>query len=108
LIRRLFILRGDTHDIAVPRAGGHYHPLSAVYGVEARAEIAALLAADRLRPFFLFERMRTLVADEALLLEGDALRAVDPTLRSLHNVNTRAEYEAALAELGERAQPPGV
>lgn len=108
LIRRLHALRGDTHDIAVPRAGGHYHPLSAVYGVEARAEIAALLAADRLRPFFLFERMRTLVADEALLLEGEALRAADPGLRSLRNVNTREEYEAALRELDEGAQLPGV
>lgn len=108
LIRRLFALRGDDHDIAVPRAGGHYHPLSAVYGVEARAEIHALLAASRLRPFFLFERMRTVIADEALLLEGDELRDADPTLRSLRNVNTREEYEAALAELGEGPQPPGV
>ncbi|MEO7332024.1 MAG: molybdenum cofactor guanylyltransferase [Minicystis sp.] len=107
LIRRLFALRGDAHDIAVPRAGGHYHPLSAVYGVEARAEILALLAADRRRPFFLFERMRTVVADEALLLEGEELRASDPTLRSLHNVNTREEYEAALAALGEEPRPPG-
>jgi molybdopterin-guanine dinucleotide biosynthesis protein A len=99
LIRRLHALRGDSFDIAVPRAKGHYHPLSAIYGVEARPEIEALLAADRLRPFYLFERMRTIFADEALLLEGEALKAADPELLSLENVNTPGEYEAALARL---------
>lgn len=100
LVRRLHALRSDGFDIAVPRAGGHYHPLSAIYGFEARPEIAALLAADRLRPFFLFERMRTIFADEALLLEGDELRAADPGLLSLENVNTPEEYAAALARVG--------
>jgi molybdopterin-guanine dinucleotide biosynthesis protein A len=98
LIRRLVALRGDAYDIVAPRAQGHYHPLAAVYGVAARAEIAALLAADRLRPFFLFERLRTRFADEALLLEDAELLAADPALRSLRNVNTPEEYAAALAE----------
>ena len=97
LVRRLHALRGDSFDIAVPRAKDHYHPLSAIYGVEARPEIEALLAASRLRPFYLFERMRTIFADEALLLEGDDLRAADPELLSLENVNTPEEYAAALA-----------
>jgi molybdenum cofactor guanylyltransferase len=100
LVRRLHALRGESFDIAVPRAKGHYHPLSAVYGMGARAEIDALLSADRLRPFFLFERMRTIFADEALLLEGDELRAADPELLSLENVNTKDEYAAALARVG--------
>jgi molybdenum cofactor guanylyltransferase len=99
LIRRLYALRGREYDIAVPRAQGHYHPLSAIYGIEARVEIAALLAEGRLRPFFVFERMRTLIADEALLLAGEELRAVDPALLSLRNVNTQEEYRAAVAEL---------
>jgi molybdopterin-guanine dinucleotide biosynthesis protein A len=99
IIRRLWALRGNTHDIAVPRSGGHFHPLCAVYGLNARAETEALLAADRLRPFFLFERMRTLVADNAMLLAGEELAAADPELRSLRNVNTPEEYAAALAEL---------
>jgi molybdenum cofactor guanylyltransferase len=99
LIRRLHALRGDAFDIAVPRAKGHYHSLSAIYGMEARPEIEALLAADRLRPFYLFERMRTIFADEALLLEGEALQAADPELLSLENVNTREEYAAALARI---------
>ena len=99
LVRRLHALRGDTFDIAVPRAKGHYHPLSAIYGIEARPEIEALLAADRLRPFYLFERMRTIFADEALLFEGAELGAADPELLSLENVNTPEEYAAALARL---------
>jgi len=98
LIRRLHALRGEDHDIAVPREGGHHHPLSAVYGVNACAEIAALLAADRLRPFFLFERMKTIIVDKELLLAGDELRAADPELMSLRNVNTPDEYRAAIAD----------
>ncbi|APR83474.1 Molybdopterin-guanine dinucleotide biosynthesis protein MobA [Minicystis rosea] len=98
MIRRLAALHGDAHDIVVPQAQGHFHPLCAVYGLQARAEIASLLAADRLRLSLLFERMRTLVADEVLLLADEALRAADPTLRSLCNVNTPEEYAAALAD----------
>lgn len=98
LIRRLHALRGEDFDIAVPRAQGHVHPLSAIYPVGARAEIAALLASDRLKTMLLLDRMRTLVADEALLLADDELRAADPELRSLHNINTEEEYRTALAE----------
>lgn len=114
LIRRLACLRiGEgsgaeeraheaRYDIAVPRADGHYHPLSAVYSCSLFEQARALLDAGRLRPFFLFESVRTLVADDALLLAGDELRAADPTLRSLRNINTPEEYEAALLEAGER------
>ena len=100
LVRRLHALRQGSFDIAVPRARGHSHPLSAIYGLEVRAEIAALLAADRLRLLSLCERVRTIFADEALLLEGDELRAADPELLSLENVNTPEEYAAALARVG--------
>jgi molybdopterin-guanine dinucleotide biosynthesis protein A len=100
LVRRLHALRQGSFDIAVPRAKGRSHPLSAIYGLEARAEVSALLAADRLRLSSLFERLRTVFADEALLLEGDELRTADPELLSLENVNTPEEYAAALARVG--------
>jgi molybdopterin-guanine dinucleotide biosynthesis protein A len=100
LVRRLHALRGEGLASVVPRVRGHHHPLSAIYGLEARAEIAQLLAADRLRLFFLLERMKTIVADEALLLADDELRAADPELLSLENVNTPEEYAAALARVG--------
>ena len=102
LIRRLHALRGPQFDVVVPRVRGHLHPLSALCGIEAHAAARALLAADRLRMTSLFEGLRTLVADDALLLEGpggQALRAADPELLSLENVNTQADYAAALARL---------
>jgi molybdopterin-guanine dinucleotide biosynthesis protein A len=81
---------GDA-EIAVPVSGGRHHPLAAVYRVSLLPAIRELLAAGRLRPFFLFERAVTREVDEP------ALREVDPDLLSLHNVNTPGEY-AALVE----------
>lgn len=99
MIRRLAALHRG-HDVAVPSVGGRHHPLCAIYAAGVLPEIEALLAADRLRPFFLFERVRTVVADEGMLLADPALRAADGELRSLRNVNTPEEYEAALREEG--------
>jgi molybdopterin-guanine dinucleotide biosynthesis protein A len=59
-----------------------------------RPHVEALLAADRLRAAFLFERVRTRE------LEADELLDVDPGLRSLANLNNPADYLAALAEAG--------
>jgi molybdopterin-guanine dinucleotide biosynthesis protein A len=100
LIRRLAELRGPDHDIVATRSGGRLHPLAAVYGLGARAEIAASLAAGNLRLTSLLDRARTLVVDEALLLAGAELAREDPALRSLCNVNTPEAYAAALAEAG--------
>ena len=100
LIRRLAALRSGGFDIVVPRTDDHHHPLCAVYACSVRAEADALLAAGRLRPFFLFERVRTLVAEAPLLIEDPALAAVDPGLRSLRNLNTPDDYDAALREAG--------
>ncbi|XXX77121.1 molybdenum cofactor guanylyltransferase [Sorangium sp. So ce134] len=104
LVRRLAELQAGGHAIAVPQADGRHHPLAAVYACSVRAEAAALLAEDRLRLSCLFERARTLVAGPELLLEDPALRAADPDLRSLRNVNTPEEYAAALRELGGAAE----
>lgn len=84
------------YDVVVPNVGGHYHPLGALYSCSVRGEIEALLGAGRLRPFFLFERVRTLVVDEARLLADPALAAADPELASLRNVNTPEEYADAV------------
>jgi molybdenum cofactor guanylyltransferase len=94
LVRHLFALMGQDHDAVVPRAEGHYHPLAAVYRCSVKPEVDRLLAADRRRPFFLFERVRTLVVDEALL--GDA--------RALRNLNTPDDYVAALRDAGLAAK----
>jgi hypothetical protein len=52
-----------------------------------------LLAHDRLRPVFLFEAVRTRrVRPEEM--------TSDPDLLTLRNLNTRDDYEAALATAG--------
>jgi molybdopterin-guanine dinucleotide biosynthesis protein A len=101
LIRRLEGLRREgDHDVAVPRAQGHFHPLAAVYRTAVRAVVQALLDADLRRPFFVFERTRARFVDEAELLAGEALRAADPGLWSLRNINAPEDYEQALRDAG--------
>jgi len=100
-VRRLAALRDDgAYDVVVVEEGGHHHALSALYACSVREQVAALLAANRLRPFFVFERVRTRVVTPSLLLADEALRAADPSLWSLRNVNTPEDYEAALRDAG--------
>jgi molybdopterin-guanine dinucleotide biosynthesis protein A len=96
-IRRLVELLGDR-AICVPHVGGHYHPLAAVYRLEVAEAVGKLLAENRLRPFFLFESNATRVVTAAELAD------VDPELRSLRNLNSPEEYDAALREFEEAAQ----
>ena len=76
-------------DIVVPDVGGYKHPLAAIYRTTVAGEVAMLLAADRLRPVFLFDAVRTRVVTASEL--GDAV--------SLRNVNTPEEYAVVLAEI---------
>ena len=56
-----------------------------------------LVSQDRLRPAFLFEQCRVRTLDDAELLRDPVLAALDPDLDSVLNVNTPADYAAALA-----------
>lgn len=105
LIARLAALRGGDHDIAVPHTDGHFHPLAAIYACTCLAHIDALLAADRLRPFFLYERVRTAVCNAPTLLADPDLATADPALRSFENINTPDDYARALVSLGVRVGP---
>ncbi len=82
----------DEYEIAVPWIEGFYHPLAAVYRPTVLTHIEALLAADRLRTNLLFERVST------RRVTSEELREVDPQLESLRNVNSPADYLAALAK----------
>jgi molybdenum cofactor guanylyltransferase len=84
----------SDYDLAIPRDGKHHHPLAAVYRTWLTGVIRELIAAGRLRPFFLLERSRAREIDVA------ELRAVDPELHSLRNINTPEDYEAALRDAG--------
>ena len=89
----------DGHDIVVMEIDGFAHPLSAVYRRGVLPQVEALLAADRLRPAFLFDAVDT----RRVRLEE--VQALDPELRTLRNLNTREDYLAALADAG--FQPTG-
>jgi molybdopterin-guanine dinucleotide biosynthesis protein A len=95
-VRRLMDLLGD-HAICVPRVGDYHHPLAAVYRLEVADAVARLLAEDRLRPFFLFEAVPTRI------VEAGELADVDPSFQTLRNLNTPADYEAALREMASEA-----
>jgi molybdopterin-guanine dinucleotide biosynthesis protein A len=81
------------HDICVVRLMA-FHPLSAVYRRNTLAHVETLLAADRLRPAFLFEAVRT------RRVQPVELASVDPQLLTLRNLNTPEDYRDALAAAG--------
>jgi molybdopterin-guanine dinucleotide biosynthesis protein A len=92
-VERMFALL-ESHDIAVPVDDRFHHPLAAVYRVSVLPHIEQLLAADRLRPVFLFDMCDT------RLVPVDDLRMADPHLQSLRNINESADHLAALEAAG--------
>jgi molybdopterin-guanine dinucleotide biosynthesis protein A len=92
-IERLVALIGDD-DLAIPYSEGRHHPLASLYRRAAvLPAIETLLRADRMRPVYLMEMVRTRV------VAADELRVVDPELKTLRNLNTPEDYRAALREL---------
>ena len=88
-------------DLAIPFFEGHHHPLAALYRRAAvLPAIESLLRVDRLRPVFLMEAVRTRV------VAAEELRAADPELRTLWNLNAPADYQRALAEAGFQETGP--
>jgi molybdopterin-guanine dinucleotide biosynthesis protein A len=88
----------EDFDIAVP-FDGHHHPLAAVYRTTVLPQIQELLDADRLRPRFLFDEVRTRE------IPVDDLRAVDPQLSTLENLNYEENYLNALKSAGLAPSP---
>lgn len=93
-----------VHDVALPVAHGHHQPLAAAYRTSLAGTIDELVAAGIGRPPSLFDRVRVLRLDAPALLADPVLARADPQLESLTNVNTPAEYAAALAR---PCPPPG-
>lgn len=90
---RQMLDRARGYDVAVMEIDRFTHPLSAVYRRTTLPHIEQLLAEDRLRPVFLFEAVRTRrVPPEEM--------TADPGLLTLRNLNTREDYERALADAG--------
>jgi molybdopterin-guanine dinucleotide biosynthesis protein A len=103
--RVLAVLAEDRADVALPVARGYPQPLAAAYRVALAAAADELVASGRGRPAELYARCAVTRLDEARLLADPALRAADPELDSVVNVNEPAEYAAALARA--QALPPG-
>jgi molybdopterin-guanine dinucleotide biosynthesis protein A len=97
-IRRMIELLAD-HQIAVPCEDDFCHPLAAVYRLDVLPMIERLLAVDRLRPAFLFDEADT------LRVPTEELRAVDPDLSTLANMNHPSDYLAALEAEGLAPNP---
>jgi molybdopterin-guanine dinucleotide biosynthesis protein A len=97
-VEALFDALGDA-DVAVAQAEGFTHPLAGVYRRGVLPRVRRLLAEGRLRPVFLHEEVRT------VRVPAEALRAADPDLRSLENLNTPEAYAEALARHA-RAEGP--
>ena|SRR5262245_40388176 len=90
-VRRLVELLGE-HAICVPEVGGYRHPLAAVYRIDVAVTAAKLLTENRSRTTFLFEEVPTRI------VQPEELAGVDPMFQTLRNLNTLAEYEAALRD----------
>ena len=94
---RQMIELAQGYEIAVVQIDGFTHPLSAIYRRGTLPTIEALLANDRLRPAFLFEAVNTRRVQPTEM-------TADPHLRTLRNLNTREDYEAALADIEAERQ----
>lgn len=94
-VRRMIDLLGDN-QMCVPCCNAIHHPLAAVYRVDVAPVIDRLLAQNRLRLQCVMDELRTRIVTEV------ELRDVDPGLKSLQNLNTPQEYEAARREVERR------
>ena len=83
-----------THEMAVPRQHEFHHPLAAVYRTACEARLQEALAAGQLGLTHFVRHSDTRFIDVT------ELRAADPELESLQNINTRSDYEAALRTAG--------
>ncbi|MFN0198444.1 MAG: molybdenum cofactor guanylyltransferase, partial [Planctomycetaceae bacterium] len=92
-IRAMIAFLGD-HDLTIPQEGKFFHPLAGVYRKTLVPKIRELIASDRMRPLFLVEE------SHSRSVSVSELTIVDPELESLKNINTPADYEAALAAAG--------
>jgi molybdenum cofactor guanylyltransferase len=87
---RLLLGHAGEADVVIPRIGGEYETLHALYTKTCVPQMARAIAENRLRVISFFDQVRVLAVEEP------ELRAVDPTLRAFTNVNTPEELASAL------------
>jgi molybdopterin-guanine dinucleotide biosynthesis protein A len=94
-VRRVLRALTDGVDVGLPVALGYPQPLAAAYRTALAPVAERLVAAQRLRPAFLFQECSVLRLDEAALRADPVLAALDPDLDSVININSPADYTAA-------------
>ncbi len=77
-------------DVVIPKIGGEFETLHALYTKACLASMERSLAAGKLRVISFFDEVRVQAIEER------ELRVADPTLRSFTNVNTPEELASAL------------
>lgn len=87
---RLLIGHIGAADVVIPRIGGEYETLHALYTKACLPHMARALAENRLRVIAFFDQVRVMAIEEP------ELRSVDPALRSFTNVNTPEELASVL------------
>jgi molybdopterin-guanine dinucleotide biosynthesis protein A len=78
--------------MCIPRTEGYFHPLASVYRVDVLSDVQQLLREKKLRPFFLLEKVKGKIIEEA------QLKQFDSELFSLKNLNTPEDFQQALSE----------
>jgi molybdopterin-guanine dinucleotide biosynthesis protein A len=92
-VLRFLAERQGKGDAVVPHVEGLWHPLAALYRRDVRSTAERILVSGGRR---MLDLIGAIAVDR---VDAAALRGVDPDLRALRNVNTPAEYAAALHEL---------
>lgn len=87
---RVLLAHTGEADVVIPRIGGEYETLHALYTKACVPQMARAIAENRLRVIAFFDTVKVLAIEEP------ELRAVDPTLRAFTNVNTPEELASAL------------
>ncbi len=96
-VQRMVSLLNEDSRIVVPHISDYHHPLASVYRVSVLDAVNSLLAANRMRPVFLFDAVPTRIVLAPELID------IDPTFESLRNINTPEEYEIALQDFVARS-----
>jgi molybdenum cofactor guanylyltransferase len=95
-VRRVVALLGEA-SVAVPDVDGRMHPLASAMRTAVLPEVERLLGEDRRRPAFLFDAVPTHRVSREDLLADARVRAGDPDLDSLRNVNSPDDLREAAA-----------
>jgi molybdopterin-guanine dinucleotide biosynthesis protein A len=99
LISHLISQIGDA-DVVVPYWQERFQPLHALYRTSVASLLKDQLERGELRPVFLYDKVRTRKIHE------DEIRRLDPDGFSMLNMNSPADYEAALQLWSKRNSKP--